>query len=79
MPRRSGGLTRIGRGIATFFVGDSLIRANRQLASDLDGVYHRGEIYLRWLQRCSAAAFGTHIGRLLTLYIALPFGCRWPC
>ncbi len=63
------------RGIATFFLGDSLIRANRQLASDLDGVYHRGEIYLRWLQRFSAAAFGTHIGRLLTLYIALPFGC----
>ncbi len=65
----------LARGIATFFLGDSLIRANRQLASDLDGVYHRGEIYLRWLQRFSAAAFGTHIGRLLTLYIALPFGC----
>jgi hypothetical protein len=69
------GLARIVRGFRTFFLGDSLIRANRQLASDLDGVYHRGEIYLRWLQRFSAAAFGTHIGRLLTLYIALPFGC----
>ncbi len=64
-----------GRGIGTFFLGDQLIRANRQLAADLDGVYHRGEIYLRWLQRLSAAAFGTHIGRLLTLYVALPFGC----
>jgi hypothetical protein len=63
------------RGITTFFLGDELLRANRQLAVDLDGVYHRGEIYLRWLQRFSAAAFGTHIGRLLTLYIALPFGC----
>ena len=65
----------LGRGIATFLLGDQLIRANRQLAADLDGVYHRGEIYLRWLQRFSAAAFGTAIGRLLTLYVALPFGC----
>jgi hypothetical protein len=64
-----------GSGIKTFFLGDALIRANRQLASDLDGVYRRGEIYLRWLQRLSAAAFGTHVGRLLTLYVALPFGC----
>src|SRR6185437_8496499 len=31
--------------------------------------------YLRWLQRLSAVAFGTHIGRALTLYVALPFGC----
>jgi hypothetical protein len=68
-------LHAVWRGFRTFFLGDSLIRGNRQLASDLDGVYHRGEIYLRWLQRFSAAAFGTHIGRLLTLYIALPFGC----
>jgi hypothetical protein len=65
----------IGDGLRTFFLGDSLIRANRQLAADLDGVYHRGEIYLRWLQRLSAAAFGTNLGRLLTLYALLPFGC----
>ena len=64
-----------GRGITTFFSAMRLIRANRQFAADLDGVYHRGEIYLRWLQRFSAAAFGTVIGRLLTLYVALPFGC----
>jgi len=69
------GLAKMVAGLRTFFLGDALIRANRQLASDLDGVYHRGEIYLRWLQRLSAAAFGTRIGRLLTLYIALPFGC----
>ncbi|HTU89638.1 MAG TPA: hypothetical protein VMF69_06035, partial [Gemmataceae bacterium] len=68
-------LQALGRGIATFFLGDALIRANRQLASDLDGIYHRGEIYLRWFQRLSAAAFGTHIGRILTLYAVLPFGC----
>ncbi|MHB1422188.1 MAG: hypothetical protein ACYC3I_03110 [Gemmataceae bacterium] len=68
-------LAPLCRGIKTFFLGDPLIRANRQLAADLDGVYHRGEIYLRWLQRFSAAAFGTHVGRFLTLYAALPFGC----
>jgi hypothetical protein len=74
--RRRFGLARsVARGIKTFFLGDPLIRANRQLAAALDGVYHRGEIYSRWLQRLSAAAFGTHIGRLLTLYVALPFGC----
>jgi hypothetical protein len=81
--RPTGGLLRqgrewlraAGRGIATFFLGDQLIRANRHLTADLDGIYHRGEIYLRWLQRLNAAAFGTHIGRLLTLYVALPFGC----
>jgi hypothetical protein len=74
-PRLRFGLVKMARGIKTFFLGDPLIRANRQLAAALDGVYHRGEIYLRWLQRFSAAAFGTHIGRLLTLYVALPFGC----
>ncbi|HEY7426462.1 MAG TPA: hypothetical protein VH682_19670, partial [Gemmataceae bacterium] len=74
-PRLRFGLVKVARGILTFFLGDPLIRANRQLAADLDGVYHRGEIYLRWLQRLSAAAFGTHVGRLLTLYVALPFGC----
>jgi hypothetical protein len=54
--------------------GDPLIRANRLLALRLDGVYHRGEIYLRWLQRLSALAFGTRLGRFLTRYLALPFG-----
>jgi hypothetical protein len=54
--------------------GDPLIRANRLLALRLDGVYHRGEIYLRWLQRLSALAFGTRVGRFVTRYLALPFG-----
>jgi hypothetical protein len=54
--------------------GDPLIRLNRQLAVTLDGVYHGGEIYLRWLQRLSSLAFGTRPGRFLTRYIALPFG-----
>jgi hypothetical protein len=54
--------------------GDPLIKANRALALRLDGVYRRGEIYLRWLQRLSALAFGTRPGRWLTLYLAVPFG-----
>jgi hypothetical protein len=55
-----------------FILGDPLIRANRRFAVHLDGVYHRGEIYLRWLQRLSSLAFGTATGRLLTLYFLLP-------
>jgi hypothetical protein len=61
-------------GPGEFLLGDRLIRANRKLAIQLDGVYRRGEVYMRWLQRFSASAFGTRIGRALTLFIALPFG-----
>jgi hypothetical protein len=64
----------VARGVREFFLGDRLIRANRQLAERVDGVYRRGEVYLRWLQRLSSAAFGTRTGRFLTLYLALPFG-----
>jgi hypothetical protein len=54
--------------------GDGLLRADALLAEALDGIYHRGEIYLRSLQRFSALFFGTVFGRWLTLYLALPFG-----
>lgn len=57
-----------------FFSGDQLLQADRQLAESLDGVYHRGEIYLRMPQRLSSLAFGTPLGRVLTRYVALPFG-----
>jgi hypothetical protein len=57
-----------------FFLGDRLIRANRRFAESLDGVYRRGEIYLRWLQRLNSVAFGTAVGRFLTRYLVLPFG-----
>jgi hypothetical protein len=62
------------RGPGEFFRGDRLIRANRRLPVALDGVYRRGEFYLRWLQRLSSVAFGTAIGRILVLYLLLPFG-----
>ncbi|MBX6314269.1 MAG: hypothetical protein IRY99_15355, partial [Isosphaeraceae bacterium] len=61
-------------GPVEFVRGDRLLKANRRLAVALDGVYRRGEVYLRWLQRFSAAAFGTRFGRFLTLYLALPYG-----
>jgi hypothetical protein len=52
--------------------GDPLLQMNRQLADQLDGVYRRGEIYLRGLQRFSSLLFGTSPGRLLTRYFLLP-------
>jgi hypothetical protein len=57
-----------------FFRGDRLICANRRFSVLLDGVYRRGEFYLRWLQRLSSLAFGTVVGRVLVLYLILPFG-----
>ncbi len=60
--------------VRQFFSGDQLLQADRQLAESLDGVYHRGEIYLRLPQRLSSLAFGTPLGRFLTRYVALPFG-----
>lgn len=55
-----------------FFTGDPLIRLDRRLARDLDGVYRRGEVYLRWLQRLSSLFFGNPLGRALSLYVLLP-------
>jgi hypothetical protein len=57
-----------------FFAGDTLLRADRHLARRLDGVYYRGEVYLRWPQRLSSLAFGTPVGRFLTRHVILPFG-----
>jgi hypothetical protein len=61
-------------GPGEFLLGDRLLKANRGLAAALDGVYHRGEIYLRLLQRLSSTAFGTSPGRFLTRFLVLPFG-----
>ena len=61
-------------GPVEFFRGDRLLQTDHLLAIELEGVYRRGEIYLRWLQRLSALAFGTPVGRLLTRYAALPYG-----
>ncbi|HTU91124.1 MAG TPA: hypothetical protein VMF69_13685, partial [Gemmataceae bacterium] len=57
-----------------FARGDPLLRLDRHLSSALDGVYRPGEIYLRWLERLTAPAFGTSIGRWLMLFVLIPFG-----
>lgn len=54
--------------------GDHLLRSDDRLDVSLDGVYRRGEFYLRWLQVVSSLAFGTRAGRFGTLFIAIPFG-----
>ena len=61
-------------GVGEFVGGDALLRADTGLAYSLDGVYRRGEFYLRWIQRFVSLFFGTPWGRALTLYLALPFG-----
>ncbi|MBC7978619.1 MAG: hypothetical protein H7138_26840, partial [Myxococcales bacterium] len=53
--------------------GDELLRCDLALSRSLDGVYRRGEVYLRFLQRISSVLFGTPLGRLLSLYLILPF------
>lgn len=52
--------------------GDELLRADALLADRLDGVYRRGEIYLRFLQRLSAIAFGTTVSRWISTALILP-------
>ncbi len=54
--------------------GDQLLRADDQLDLALDGVYRRGEFYLRWLQVVSSFFFGTRFGRFATMYLIIPFG-----
>jgi hypothetical protein len=56
-----------------FIRGDPLLRLDRRLATLLDGVYRRGEIYLRVLERFTALNFGTALGRLITQFVTIPF------
>jgi hypothetical protein len=51
-----------------------VLRADRLLSVRLDGVYTRGEFYLRWLQMFSSLLMGTVTGRWLTLWVLLPLG-----
>jgi hypothetical protein len=66
-------------GAKEFLLGDRLLHADRDLSRSLDGVYQRGDIHLRLLQRLSAAGFGTAIGRFLTRYVAIPYGGAFIC
>jgi hypothetical protein len=69
----AGRMRRVAAVAGEFFRGDALLGVNRRLAVALDGVYHRGEIYLRWMQRMVGVAFGTATGRRLTQWVAIPF------
>ncbi|MCZ2341759.1 MAG: hypothetical protein LC104_08175 [Bacteroidales bacterium] len=62
------------QGPREFCTGDLLLRADERLAEELHGVYRRGEIYLRWIQRLTAVSFGTTVGRGITRFLAIPFG-----
>jgi hypothetical protein len=57
-----------------FVRGDPLLRLDRRLATQLDGVYRPGEIYLRLLAQLTSLFFGTAFGRFCTKNVLLPFG-----
>ena len=48
-----------------FVTGDALLRADINLAYALDGVYRKGEVYLRFLQRVNSLFFANPLGRLV--------------
>ena len=56
------------------WAGDAILRADRRLDRLLDGVYRRGEFYLRSLQRLSSLGFGRAPGRFLFQYLIVPYG-----
>ena len=62
------------KGPIEFTIGDRLLRADKKLNKSLDGVYRRGEFYMRLLQRFSSLLFGTHTGRFVTRFLAIPYG-----
>jgi hypothetical protein len=59
-------------GPTELFGRDQLLRVDRKLEWALDGVYHRGEIYLRVFQRLSSVLFGTPWGRAFTRVLLIP-------
>ncbi len=60
--------------ITELYRGDHLLRADDRLDVAMDGVYRRGEFYLRWLQITSSLFFGTRLGRFTTQFLIIPFG-----
>lgn len=61
-------------GLKEAWSGDRLLKADDKLDKVLDGVYRRGDFYLRWIQMISAMFFGTRKGRFATLFLIIPFG-----
>ena len=64
-------------GLSELREGDPLLKADKALATHLDGIYRRGDIYLRGLQKVSSLPFGTRVGRWLTLFFILPLGASF--
>lgn len=60
-------------GAPEYLGGDPLLRLDKRLASQMDGVYRRGESYTRLLEGMTAIAFGTRFGRWLVTNVAVPF------
>ncbi len=65
------------RGVGEWLSGDPMLRIDERLAASLDGVYRPAPVYLSLMQRLSAPAFGTAVGRLLTTHVLVPFGGAW--
>lgn len=57
---------------AGFRQRDPLLVMDALLSRTLPGVYRRGDVYLRALQKASSFQFGTPLGRVLFLYAFLP-------
>ena len=62
------------KGPLELWKGDILLKADASLSLSLDGIYRRGDVYLRGLQKFSSVPFGTKIGRAVTLFLILPLG-----
>ncbi|GIW82234.1 MAG: hypothetical protein KatS3mg105_4041 [Gemmatales bacterium] len=58
----------------SYWRGDPLQRLDKRLSALMEGVYRRGEFYMRWLESISSLFFGTVLGRFLTLNLIIPFG-----
>ena len=65
LPDLSGGPEYLG--------GDPLLRLDKRLGAQMDGVYRRGESYTRLLEGMTAIGFGTQTGRWLVTNVAIPF------
>lgn len=64
-------------GVTELAWGDRVLQADRRLGRQLRGVYRPAMFYLRWTQALSSLGFGTPVGRWLTMYLVLPFGCAF--
>ena len=60
-------------GAPEYLGGDPLLRLDKRLAAQMDGVYRRGESYTRLLEALTAIGFGTRTGRWVVANVAVPF------